>query len=147
MKVRLDRGNVVEETSTASSKVLREEAKANLYEVLQQPFVRVLPNGSQMSLGRDALAVLRRPAGLHWVPEDGAIKLVAADKNDKTAFTVTYSAYRSSGIISVPRPYQNLLSVGKYEVRSWAVDEAPVWLKFRLTPEPVGIINENARGR
>lgn len=146
MRIRLDRGNVEEPTSRKT----RAPKNPYLLEVVQQPFVRVLPNGAQMTLGRDALAVLKRPTRVAWevVDNDGAIRLSAAsEKNKGDSFAVTYSAYRSSGIISIPRQFQNLLSVGKYDVRCWTSEETPPWLKFKVTPEPTGLVNEYQRVR
>lgn len=117
------------------------------------PFVRVTPKGSQLSLGRDALVILGRPPKILWelskaAPADPKsklwdtirIRLVAARENDASASVISYgkvvgpdgsSHPRPAGLTTLPPEVREVLMPRRYWVVAWSgVGVSPRWVEF-----------------
>ena len=126
------------------------------------PFIRVTPKKSQISLGRDALAVLGRPAKIVWeihdgkfpeVPEGAAagsvkvsdrikLRVVAVSSDDEGGYVVSYGKLRDSdgiersrpaGLTTVPSNIGKFLIPRRYWATAWSKPtEFPRWFEFSL---------------
>jgi hypothetical protein len=103
--------------------------------IADTPFIRVTPNGQQISLNRDALAALGRPTHILWYVHGSGptqrVRIIAANPSITGAFVVSYSR-KLSAISTVPKQVRNALQSRRY----WAVDwvknpaESPKWVEF-----------------
>ncbi len=126
------------------------------------PFIRVTPKKSQVSLGRDALAVLGRPAKVVWEIHDGKfpevppgtptssvrvsdrikLRIVAAGPEDAGGYVVSYGKLRDAdgmersrpaGLTTVPGNIGKFLTSRRYWAISWSKPtDYPKWFEFSL---------------
>jgi hypothetical protein len=117
--------------------------------VAETPFIRVTPNGQQVSLNRDTLAQLGRPDSILWFVHgsgtDQVFRLISASKTAPGSFTVSYSR-RLSATSTVPKQFRAVIKPKRYWATSLSkAGESPRWVEYsisRNTPTGMPVAGE-----